>query len=175
MGMSDASVFEIKDILASSTEDKTKNGKAFCVTTNDITSGTGGAETPQMYISNPENSGKIMKIYEMSFGTNVSSNNNIFRLYKSPTVSVAGTKLNNVSLCFSPAQFSSVVDIYKTPTVTNNGTLFMNVIAGPTSTNFVPLKNQIYIHPGYKMLINVRPNANSVTFSLNVLWLEEDS
>lgn len=163
---------EIYTLLGKTYEDKTALGKVFCTTTNDITSGTGGAESAQLYISNPINSTRAMKIYGITFGTNVSTNNNIFRLYKSPTVSANGTKLTNVNLNFSSAVVSAV-DIYKTPTVTNNGTLFMNVIAGPVSTNSFEFKEKIWLKAGDKMLINVRPNAGSVTYSLNVFWIEE--
>lgn len=162
----------IKDSFAASLEDKSAMGKVFCTSTNDVTSGTGGAESSRVYILNPLESGKVVSIYQMTFGTNVSSNNNIFRLYKDSIVTDLGIKLPNTNLNFSSA-VASVCEVYRVPTVSANGTLFMNVISGATFMNNVIFPQKIILSPGNSILVNVRPNANGVTHSVNVFWIEE--
>ena len=162
----------IKDSFAASLEDKSAMGKVFCASTNDITSGPNSNEYPQVYILNPVDSGKLMKIYYITCGTNVSTNNNIFRLYKNPTISSVGTELTSVNLNFA-SENVSVCKVYKVPTVSANGTLFMNVISGATTMNQVNFSQKLILSPGNKILINVRPNTSNVTFSINVFWIEE--
>lgn len=156
-------------------EDATLKNKVFCVTTNDITSGAvGGAETAQFLISNPSNSNKRMKIYQITLGTNVSTNNNIFRMYANPTVTSNGTSLTPVCLHVDGQSTASSINVYKVPTVSANGSLMMNYIAPATSTVVIPCNHKIIIEKGQKLLITVRPNTTGVTYSINCFWIEEE-
>lgn len=142
------------------------------LTTNDVASGSN--ENAQLLITNPAGSGKRMDIYLISTGTNVSSNNNIFRFYSNPTVTNPGAiVLAPSSLNIGGNSPPSAMSITRLPTVSSNGTLLMNICQGPTSTDFLLFPNCLILHPGNRILVTVRPNAANVTNSINLQWEEE--
>lgn len=145
----------------------------FCVTTNDISSGTGGAESAQVLIQNPPLSKKVMKIYRFTLGTNVSTNNNIFRLYLNPTITSAGTPLPTQRIYMDGTGTPSIALVSKVPVVSSNGGLAANFIAGPTTSVNVDMRPLLVVYPGQNLLWTVRPNAGSTTYSFNAFWLEE--
>ncbi len=152
--------------------DEVNLGYCFMASTNDISSGAvGGTETAQVLISNPSLSGKVMRIFGLTLGTNVSTNNNIFRIYKDPTVTSNGTELTYVNMNLSGTQ--PTCKLYKVPTVSGSGIFFMNIIAG--ATTMVPInffEKPLILSAGKKILIGVRPNTTGVTYSCNVFWTE---
>lgn len=160
----DASQFSDVDTIAS---------KIFTCSTNDISSGTGGAESAQVLIKNPAASGKRLLLFKLVLGTNVSTNNNIFRLYKAPTITSNGTSLIIVNLYQTASPVASVMEVYKTPTASSNGTFFNNYCVGPTSSLMIYFEKIMVIDPGQSLLINVRPNTNGVTYHCNPFWIEK--
>ena len=142
----------------------------YVATTNDLSSGTGGAESAQVLILNPANSGKYMQIDRLVLGTNVSTNNNIFRVYANPTITSNGTLLTSTCLCLDPNVAAPVCQIYKLPTISNNGTLIANYISGPTTS--MDHDFGAVLPAGKAILITVRPNTTAVTYSVNVFWSE---
>lgn len=153
-----------------SLEDKTLSNAVFAVTTNDITSGAASTENPQLLIRNTSTTRK-MRIYQILTSTCVSTNNNIFRFYMSPQVVSNGAALTPVCL-HNPGGVSQM-SISTVPTIFSNGSRFLSYNQGATSTDILPFPHKIILEPGYSMLTTVRPNAASVTFSLNILWVEE--
>ncbi len=156
--------------------DETGLGLCFVSSTNDITSGAqGGSETAQVLISNPVLSNKVMRIFGITLGTNVSTNNNIFRIYRDPVVTNYGTELANSNMNLGSALLP-IARVYKVPSVSSSGTLMMNVIAG--ATTMVPITffdKELVLPAGKKILIGVRPNTTGVTYSCNVFWSEKAS
>lgn len=179
----DANLTKLNEILTqlkskvavdSSIEEKVLNNLVFVCTTNDLTSGaTGGAETPRLLISNPTGSGKKMKIFLMTLGTNISTNNNILRLYRNPVITANGTPLVPQNFHLAASVPVSSMQLFSVPTASNNGNLMLNYIAGPTSTNPIDFQHKMIIEEGQKLLIAVRPNTTAVTYSINVYWVEE--
>ncbi len=154
-------------------EQSTLRNRAFICTTNDVSSGS-NIENRMVLIRNPADSGRVMKIYRITTGTNVSSNNNIFRFYINPAVTTAGTLLTSVCMNIQANPVSSQMEISKLPTTSTNGTMFLNLIQGPTSSDSLDFPHMIMVHPGSAILVTVRPNAASgVTHSFNIFYLEE--
>lgn len=145
---------------------------AFMASTNDLSSGTGGQETPRVLITNPVDSGAKMRIFTITCGTNVSTNNNIFRFYRGPTVTANGNLLTPVNNYVRSGAVQSLMKIYTNPTVSASGQLFLNWIAGPTSTQPINFQSKLILAPGESILIGVRPNTTGVTWSCNVFWIE---
>lgn len=145
----------------------------FCVSTNDISSGAvGGAETPQFLLKNPVGSGKVLRLTRLVLCTNVSTNNNIFRLYQNPTITGPGTVLPIVPAWSKSYPSLSAMLAYKVPTVSANGILLSNFCVGPTSSLMIGLDPYFLFEEGKSLLIGVRPNTTGVTFNVNAYWQE---
>jgi hypothetical protein len=115
-----------------------------------------------------------MKLYAITTGTNVSTNNNIYRIYVNPTVSDNGTPLTPVCLNINGENRASAMQLFTVPTVSANGTRMMNIIQGATSMDVIAFPYVAILHSGQKLLITVRPNTTGVTYSMNFFWIEED-
>jgi hypothetical protein len=156
-----------KRILSYSKDDPV--GESYVCTTNDISSGTGGAESNQVLIRNT--SDKLVRIQKLLTSTCVSSNNNIFRFYRNPTYSAAGTPLTITNADFRADAPASEIAVSTAPTVSDKGTRFMTYCQGATS--MTELKLPVRLNPGESLLVTVRPNANGVTYALTLFWMEE--
>ncbi len=147
-------------------------GQCFICTTNDISSGSGGAESNQILIRNTS-ADKHMRIFRILTSTCVSSNNNIFRFYRNPTWSAVGTDLTSTNVVFESGAPAAECSVSTAPTITDKGTRFMTFCQGATSTSALDSPYSFVLHPNESILVTVRPNANGVTYALTLFWMEE--
>lgn len=146
--------------------------QCFAVSTDDVTSGTGGATSAQLLLQNPISSNKALRLKTLTMSTCVSSNNNIFRIYLNPVIQTLGTALSIRSCHIKDGAPVSLMQAYLAPKFSQNGSFFLNFIAGATSSLIFNPTLPIVIRPGHSLGVLVRPNAANTTFSLNALWEE---
>lgn len=136
-------------------------GQGFHVTTNHVAV-AGTAENPFFYLTNPNASGKTVRITDINVGTSKggTSVSTKFRVYRDPTVTANGTALTIVKAKKSQAA-ASVCSAFLSPTTTANGTIFASFASAPGGTVIDPMSEmEIMVEANEKLLFTVQ---NSVT------------
>lgn len=154
----------------SSSASATLNDKYYGVESGIQNIVTGAAEVSFLYLSNPINSGKNLKVDRILYSS-LDNVNVIFRRYYNPTGVANGTALTVHNLFIGSATASAMLSI-RQPTQTTLGTNFHTTftIGAVEST---ALAGSLVIKPGNSILITVETAANNKRVSCNVSWIEE--
>ncbi len=143
----------------------------FAATTGDV-AGVASVHLPFFQLKNPAGSGKRLRLKTLWLATCVSTNNNIFKGYIRPDVSLSGTLLGivNAHVAVPLVVSAALVFLKPTATVLASNQLF-TVCVGPTST--LPMITPWILEPGEDFLITCRNNAANTTAAVTAQWSEE--
>jgi hypothetical protein len=149
----------------------TENGQGYNFTTGVNLLAT-AVNQPFLLIRNPVASGKKLRIKTVFFSSTANTQN-IFNVYRNPTITANGTALTANKMRVSGG--NTVATGFRVPTITAFGTLITPVvmIGSPAGSTFV-LEFDLgqFIEEGENYLIAVDPSAVNLSFSCTVYYIE---
>lgn len=146
-------------------------GKVFTLSAS-INMATSGSNNPLVLLKNPSGSGKIIYIYKVSCGINVSNVAGKFVLFKDPTVTNNGTTFTPVNCNIGHAN-TSISNAYTLSTVSASGTQLLSYQVGQNSNNVTELTDfSIFIQANHSILLTGDPLSNNREANLTLVWAE---
>lgn len=141
--------------------------KAFGATTASINIGT--SETPLLLFTNPNASGKVVKVYSVA----LASSSGTFRIYQGPTVTANGTSLTKVNKHFQASPPAPVATAFSQPTTSANGNIFITqVTTSQGGTTLIDLTVPITMDANTSLLVTVQNGANNTPTVAAISWAE---
>lgn len=162
----------IKKILAESLWQKlSRDGRGFSAYTGFVTI-SGTAETDFMLITNPADSGMIVRFKEFLLTINATTaQKSIFKFYRSPTVTNAGTEIP-VNKVLANGAYSSVLSVSQLPTITDRG-VEIQLIASSNTSFSRDQELSRYMIENSTILVTVTPSNTNIEHKVLATWAEE--
>lgn len=154
-------------------EEHTSGGRTFRVSTNLITFGLSNNETPVLLITNPNGSGKTLKLNSLNLFTDAQAGGNYdYKWYITPTITSNGTAITAVG-SKQTSQNSSVCSFYKSPTISANGTFIdIHTIGTDAASKMVSIGLGAWLEPNNSWLFNVQWGG-SQKIGMTIEFIEE--
>jgi hypothetical protein len=150
----------------------TTAGYVYCFA-GQINMTSSGSDNPLLYIENPTGSGKVLYIYSMRFGVNVSNNYANIKVFANPTITANGTTQTPPNRCIGGGFGASDMNVYTLPTVSANGTQIENLEVAENGNSIHSAENfAMHFEENNKMLVTGDPKSNNREAAITIIWAE---
>lgn len=140
---------------------------------SDLNMTTSGTQNPLVLLKNPSGSGKVIYLYKVIFGTNVTNVLAEFKIYANPTVTANGTAITPISNNIGGGASASIVQAYSLSTVSSPGSNLNSFTISQNNSAFSSIEDfSIFIQPDNSLLLTGNPGSNSREASITVVWVE---
>lgn len=139
----------------------------------EINMASSSVENPLLLIRNPSGSGKLIVVWQVYLGVNVTNTAGLFRITSNPTVSVEGTTTTPVQRSVGVVSPAAVALTTLLPTITVAGGSLQVLAYGQNSPTVPAIPDfSVYVHPDNSVLIWGRPTSNNRVATVTVVWAE---
>jgi hypothetical protein len=140
-------------------------------TTYEYTLAASNTEYPVIYFRNPNGSGKVMYIKNVSFTCGTVSRSVTMRIYQNPTATGNGTTLTPTSMYVGGSAAAATGLTTYVPTITSNGT---KITAASASSEQITIDYNwgLLVAANNSILITGQGSANTVVIIVNIIWSE---